>query len=149
WRRRGEKQSAACKLGAAVAIGEEAVMADAVEAVPQRMQEEGGEGTAGGGGNHLGLVAVPIAPPAEADLPLFEADEPTVGDGDAMGVAAEIGEDLLRTAEGGRGVDAPFDPTQLPETLLEGALLGQPGEIAEEAEIAGIECGLESLQEQP
>jgi hypothetical protein len=34
-RRRGEKLSAACELGAAVTVGEEAVMADAVEAVRQ------------------------------------------------------------------------------------------------------------------
>jgi hypothetical protein len=53
-------------------------VADAVEAVRQRMQEEAADELAGGEGHHLGLVVVPIVPPAEADLPLFEADEPTV-----------------------------------------------------------------------
>jgi hypothetical protein len=66
-----------------------------------------------------------------------------------MGVAAEIGENLFRTGEGRLGVDDPFDPTQLTEMLLEGDLIGQAGEVAEEAEIAGIERGLEPLQEQP
>jgi hypothetical protein len=54
-RRRGEKLSAACKLGAAVAIGQEAVMADTMEAVRQGMQEETADELAGGKGITLGL----------------------------------------------------------------------------------------------
>ena len=97
--------------------------------------------------HHLGLVVVAIVSPAEADLSLFEPDEPTVGDGNAMGVAAEIGEDLIGATKGWLGVDDPFEPAQLAEMALEGGLIGQADEAAIEAEGAGIECGLELLQE--
>src|SRR5437867_12186395 len=100
WRRRGEKQPTHCELGSTVAIGEEAVMADAVKAVRQGVQEEATDELVGGKRHHFGLVVVPVIAPAEAQLSLFEPDEPAVGDGDAMGVAAEIGEDLIGAAEG-------------------------------------------------
>jgi hypothetical protein len=38
---------------------------------------------------------------------LVEGDEPAVGDCDAMGIAAEIGENLCGTAKGSLGVDDP------------------------------------------
>ncbi|BCH12571.1 hypothetical protein MesoLj131c_68290 (plasmid) [Mesorhizobium sp. 131-3-5] len=57
----------------------------------------------------LGLVVVAIVLPAEADLSVVQAHEAAVGDGDAMGVAAQIGEDLFGTAERGLGVDDPCD----------------------------------------
>ena len=40
---------------------------------------------------------------------VVECDEPAVGDRDTMGVAAEIGQDLCRSAEGPLGVDHPCD----------------------------------------
>ena len=100
-------------------------------------------------GHHLGLVVMPIVPPAEAALSLFEPDEPAVGNGNAMGVMAEIGEDLIGAAKGRLGVDDPFELAQLGEMLLEGSRVGQAGEVAVEAEVARIECCLELLQEQP
>jgi hypothetical protein len=47
--------------------------------------------------------------PAEPDLPILEPDQAAVGDGHPMGVAAEIVEYLLRTAERSLGVDDPCD----------------------------------------
>src|SRR3970282_1162641 len=46
------------------------------------------------GGDPRG-VAVSAVLPAEGHLPLMEGDEPVVGEGDAMGVAGEVGKDLL------------------------------------------------------
>jgi hypothetical protein len=40
---------------------------------------------------------------------VVECDEPAVGDRDTMGVAAEIGQDLCRSAEGPLGVNNPCD----------------------------------------
>jgi hypothetical protein len=42
-------------------------------------------------------------------LIVVECDEPAVGDGDAMGVAAEIGQHLCGAAEGPLGVNNPVD----------------------------------------
>ena len=44
----------------------------------------------------------------EADLPILECFQSVIGDGDAMGIAAQIIEDPIRTAEWRLGVDYPF-----------------------------------------
>ena len=50
-----------------------------------------------------------------------------------MGVAAEIGQHLLRPAERRLGIDDPFKAARLGKQAGEGGWLGQAGEIAEEA----------------
>ena len=74
--------------------------------------------------------------PAERDAIVVHADQPEVGDGDAMGIAAEIGEHLFRPAERWLGVDDPFEATDLGEHAGEGIRLCQASEIAEEAQPA-------------
>ena len=91
---------------------------------------------------------VAIVLPAKADLSLLKADEAAVGDSDAMGVAAEIGEDLCRPAEGRLGVDDPLDPPQPGQVSDENDRVGQISEIAEEMELAGLEGLPQVLQEQ-
>jgi len=48
--------------------------------------------------------------PAEGDLVVVEGNEAVVGDGDAMGVAAEIAEHVMGTAERWFGIDHPVLP---------------------------------------
>jgi hypothetical protein len=68
-------------------------------------------------GHHLGLVASlgPVVFPFEGNAGLVEGDEAGIGDGDAMGVAGEIGEYRLGSAEryyglgGATGLDRRFD----------------------------------------
>ena len=79
---------------------------------------------------------------------LVEGDEPAVGDGDAMGVAAEIGQHLRGPAEGPLGVDDPVDAPHGVEVGCEGSRLGQSCEIAEEAQGAGVEGGGQTFEEQ-
>ena len=45
---------------------------------------------------------------AEADLAVVDVEQSLVGDGDAMGVAADVVEDLLGTRERRFGIDDPF-----------------------------------------
>ena len=66
-----------------------------------------------------------------------------------MGVAAEIGQHLLGAAERRLGIDDPVDAPQLVEPVGEGRGLGEAGEVAEEAQLAGVEGGLQVLEEQP
>ena len=82
-------------------IGEEAVVADAMEAVGQRVQEEAADELVRVERHDLRLAAVAIISPAERDAIVVHADQPGIGDGDAMGVAAEIGEHLLGPPNGG------------------------------------------------
>jgi len=63
---------------------------------------------------------------------MLESYEAVVGDGDAMGIAGEIAEHMMRTAEGGLGVDDPVLPEQGTQEGAERLFLGQglksPGE---------------------
>src|SRR2546427_11400579 len=48
----------------------------------------------------LDAVAVGVVAPAEADTVIGDGDEPLVGDGDTVRVAAEIGEYMFGAGEG-------------------------------------------------
>jgi len=45
--------------------------------------------------------------PAEGDVIILEGDKTVVGDGDAMGIASQITQHMMGTAEGGLGIDDP------------------------------------------
>jgi len=45
--------------------------------------------------------------PAERDLTVLEGEQAMVGDGDAMGVAGQVMQNLFGPAEGWLGVDNP------------------------------------------
>ncbi len=45
--------------------------------------------------------------PAEGDVAPLQGDESAVGDGDAVGVSAEIAQRVFRSAEGWLGIDDP------------------------------------------
>ena len=47
--------------------------------------------------------------PAESDATVFEGDESVVGDGNAMGVAAEVTQHLLGAGEGRRQDESDCD----------------------------------------
>ena len=53
------------------------------------------------------FIVVSGIAPAKGDLVIDERDESVVGDGDAMGVLAQITERMLGTSEGPFGVDVP------------------------------------------
>ena len=54
-----------------------------------------------GGYRHLALLAaVSVVFPAECDVAVGHGQEPMIGDGDAVGVACQIVEHILRSAEG-------------------------------------------------
>ena len=88
----------------------------------------------------------PVVLPFEGDARLVERDEPGVGDRDAMGVAREIGEHGLRSGEGPLGVDDPFGAAQRRERGVEGAVVCERGEVAEEGEPAGLVQRVEAFE---
>ena len=88
------------QAGGALAVGEEAVMADAVKAVRQGMQQEAPDELVGIERHAFLLAAMAMVTPAECDFAVFHADEPGIGDGDAVGIARKVDQHLLRSAEG-------------------------------------------------
>src|SRR3954453_12244988 len=103
-RRRGraDRKQPAAKgefLGA-MTIAEETVMADAMKAVRQGMQQETPNELIGRQGHHLALAVMPVIAPTEADLPVRHVDRPAVRDGDAVRIATEIGQDRRGAGKG-------------------------------------------------
>src|SRR5206468_3331762 len=110
----------------APAIGEQAVVADAVEAAGQDVDEEATDELVAGQRHDLHALASlgAVVLPPEDDTVVVAGDEAAVGDGDAMGVAAEIGEHRLRPGEGSLGIDDPLDLAQRRQIGREGAARG-------------------------
>ena len=80
-----------------------------------------------------------VVPPTETDLAVLASEEALVSDSDPMGIAPEVGEDLLRTAEGGFGVDHPVLGPELGEERPEGRSIGERGSLPGEVELACLE----------
>jgi hypothetical protein len=82
------------------------------------MQQEAADEVAERKGHLLLGVAVGAVAPGEGDAAVGDGADAVVGDGDAVGVAPEVVERLLRVARGGLGVDDPScDPAASLHTL--------------------------------
>lgn len=80
---------------------------------------------------------------------VVECDEPAVGDRDAMGIAAEIGQDLCGSTEGPLGVNNPVDASHGFDAISESVEFGKRCEIAEEAQGTGVEGGDQAFEKKP
>src|SRR5206468_12768462 len=70
-----EQLAAQCELLGAMAVGEEAVMADAMEAVRQGVQQKAADELVRVEGQDLRLAVVAIIPPAEGDTGVSQGDQ--------------------------------------------------------------------------
>src|SRR5919106_494220 len=152
WRRGcGEQLPGAGDVRLARGAGEESVVTDAVEALGQDVEQEAPDELAGYEG-HGAVSLLPVATVvlvSERHAVLVEGDQPAVRDGDAVGVAGEIGEHRLRSGEGRLGVDEPVRLPERRELRGEGLWIAQAGEFAEERQPAVRVGGFELLQHQP
>jgi hypothetical protein len=82
-------------------------MPDTDKATRKDMEQESPQELVNGQRHEAFLILVGRVAPAERDLTIFESNEPVIGDGDAMRVAAEILQDMLGPAKGTFGVDDP------------------------------------------
>src|SRR5258705_12302661 len=80
---------------------------------------------------------------------VVESNEPAVGNRDAMGVAAEIGQDLCGSAEGPLGVNNPVDASHGFDATRESVGPGQRRKIAEETQGAGVEGRGQMFEKKP
>ena len=91
---------------------------------------------------------IAVVAPAEADLSVVDGEEAVVGDGDEVGVAAEVVEDLVGAGEGGLGVDDPLGLAEGLEVAGEGVGVVERGQGVAELEPAGAEGLLEPFEEE-
>src|SRR6516164_2679873 len=132
--RHGKQLTDTLDIVGAGLTGEEAVVADAVKALRQDMKHESPDEL--GGRQRHGLVAGrpfdSIVLVTERDASLVGLDQPAVGDCDAMGVAREVGENLLWSGERRLGVDMPTNVIERFEEGLECRRVGELGVRTEE-----------------
>ena len=85
--------------------------------------------------------------PTKGDLAVIERNQSVVGDGDAVGVTAEVVEHILRTTEGWFGVDDPMFSKQWPAPRGEGLRLSEWRQIAGKVQLPSLKSQLEPVDE--
>ncbi len=136
-RRCGHPQelSTAAELLGAVPMAEETVVAHAMEAPGQYVEEHASDELRGRERHRCLSLAVPVIGVAEAGLSCVDIQQPVVGDGEAVGIAADVIHDLRGATEGRLGVD---DPVALPyglEVIGKALRVGQRLERPEETQL--------------
>jgi hypothetical protein len=92
----------------AAVVGQEPIVSDAHESGGEEVEQEAPQELGGVEGQVLDLVAMGTIPPAERDVAVVDGIEAVVGDGDAVGVATEVAEDLVGAGERRLAVDHPL-----------------------------------------
>ena len=115
--------------------GEQAVVSDAMEAPGQDVKQESADELIGIEGHGLmayGVAAIVLVP--EGNTLGVIGDETGVGEGDAVGVPAEVLEHGFRAGEGWFDMDVPVEVTQGCEVGSKGFVIGEFLMLAEELE---------------
>ena len=81
-------------------MGQKTEVPDADEAGGKQVEQEAAQELLDRERHQALLIAVGGVSPAKGDLVVGQGDEAMVGDGDAMRVASEVVENMLRAAEG-------------------------------------------------
>jgi len=93
--------AAACKGSFPSSVCEQAEVTDADQAFGQNVEKKAAQELVCGNCHDPVLAAMGIVSPAEGDAIVVEGHEAMVGNGDAMGVAGQIVENLFGTPKGG------------------------------------------------
>ena len=129
-----EQAAAQRQFVGAMTIGKQPVVTDTIEPVRQNMKQEAANELASGEchGLALCLSLLVVVLPAKADMLISEFDEPTVADGDTMGIAGQISQHLLWPSERALGKHHPFALAKRRETGHERRAIRVRGKIVEE-----------------
>src|ERR1035438_100355 len=131
-----------------VAVAEKSVIANAVEAMRQNVEEKATDEFLGRKGRRFLLAVVSIVLVSEAYLIGFDVEQAVVRDRDAMGVAADIIQHLFGTGEGPLGIDDPLCLFERLQVTDKCAPITEAFQGGEELQFARIEGVLELLQKQ-
>lgn len=102
------------------AVGKEPKMANAGERDRERVEKKSAEEFVGMKGHDFGVAGITIIFPAERDVIIGDLGQAVVRNGDAVGVAAQITEDMVRPAKRRFGVDNPVGRAETAEKRSEG-----------------------------
>ena len=122
--RHAEKAATLVQFLFAITVRQEAEIANALKSVRQNVEQETPDEFIGGQGQRLDLIVMTIILPPKTDLIVVDIEQAVVGDGDAVGIAAHVIQNLLRSSKRRFGV---YHPISVPD----------------EPDIAEIDAGLE------
>jgi len=131
----------------APSVGQKAEVADAHEARGKHVEQEAAQKLLDRQGHQTLLVAVGGVSPAKGDLVAFEGDQAVIGDRHAVGVAAEITENVFGATEGWLAVDHPVLTEEGTEERSEHFRFCQKLEIPVETQLTVVEGPFESGDE--
>src|SRR2546426_3367086 len=107
WHVGPEHRATAVEPLSTVAIGEQAVVADAHETARDDVEQEATEKIRGVEAHFFGAAPRRVVLVSEADLIALDADEAVIRDRDPMRVAGKIVEDLFRPGKRRLRIDVP------------------------------------------
>ena len=93
------------------------------------------------------LIVVSGVAPTKGDLSVVESNQSVVGDGDAMGIAAEILQHVIGSAEGWFGVDDPIFAEERTQPGCEELGMGERCEFSGQVQLATLESRSKSRDE--
>ena len=104
----GEQLPAACQISRAMAVAEKAVVADALKTIRQNVKQEAPQELICRQARHLGPLRMFVVLVGEGNLPVVKRLQAVIGDGDPMGIAAQIVQNPAGAAEWPLGLDHPL-----------------------------------------
>lgn len=146
WGHVAESGPAAREPASARSVGEETVVADADEALGEDVEEEAAHELGQREGERSDAPAA-VVHVAEADRLVIDVQESRVGDGNAVGVAGEVLEDVVGVLEWRFGIDDPLGLSGTLEVGVEGCRACEWGEVTVELERSLLEGMLQLGQE--
>ncbi len=117
----------------AFAVGKQSEVADLDEAGRQDVEQEAADELDRVESHDAAAVVMSRVSPTEAHLSVFEAEGPSVGDGDAVRLAGQVLQDMFGAAERRLGVDHPLSLAQRTEQRVKCGWLGECSQRAGEA----------------
>ena len=132
-RRNRQQRSNTRQRFASPGIGQQAVMANAMETVGQNVQQEPAHELLGRE-RHCLLPGTPLGAvilPAKRHPILVERDQPTIRDRHPVRIARQIGEHRCRTGKRTFGIDHPFAGSERRPPAGKSICVGQSGEFTE------------------
>ena len=131
----------------AIAVAKKTVVTDALKTVRQDMEQEAANEVVGLQGHDFLPVVMAIIFPAKTDPAVVNTKQAVVGNGDTMGVAAQVVEDLFGTAEGRFGVNHPLGLAKRGQVLGESLRLTKSLQGRKELQLALGKGRLQVLEE--
>jgi len=144
---RAQQLAAQGELGFARARAQKSVMADALKTVGQHVEQEAADELIRFQSHDFLPAVMAIVPPVECDLAVVDREQAVVGNGDAMGVAAQVVENLFGTAEGRFGINDPLGLAKRSQVVGECMGITESLQGGKELQLALIKGSLEVFEE--